>query len=727
VTEPGLWLPLGATLTFAFLIARVTLRDTPDRRLYVLAFPRDLTPDQAVAALRSLGGLLPPVWRRFTQGTPSVAFEVRATHSGMTHLLQVPVAQAPYVVAELSAAMPGLRISALEAAADPEWTLARELRVTGRGALRTDATPATTAGLLATLQPLRPSEAVVVQYVVSPVSASVWSRLAALLAPPETRPTPPLSVEPDLALTLRVGVAAPPARREPLMAQVLGAFHAVGSREARLVRRLRPNVVALRSLRHASPGRGGSSILAADELAAVSPLPVGGPTLPGLTLVGARSLPPVAAIPSRGVVLGDATAVSTERPLAIALPELRRGLHLCAPTGAGKSTALLNIAVQLMEAGHAVVLIDSKGDLALEAANSVPRDRINQALLFDPADARPLGFNLLGQANDADLIVEHVVGQFRARYGAAGLGPRSEDILRAALLTLARRGRMALTEVEPLLTNPGLRRRLTAELDEPVLEGFWAWFGALSEAARAEAVAPLANKLRTYTLSRRVRTVIGQTDGLDLGAILARRGILIVSLARGVVGDDAAALIGAAMVSRLWHVIQARAAVPTGERRPATVICDEFQDFAGLPLAFETALAQSRGYGVGWVVAHQSLSQLENRLRQAVLANCRSRLVMQTTAADAGVFAREFAPLLSAADLQGLPAFEGYAAISTGGAVAPAASLRTRSAPAPTGSLPAIRARSRALGASLAEVDTAIRQRIVGARSAAPVGGRRRS
>jgi hypothetical protein len=380
-----------------------------------------------------------------------------------------------------------------------------------------------------------------------------------------------------------------------------------------------------------------------------------------------------------------------------------------------------------MAAGETVILIDSKGDLVAEVADRVPADRAKDVLLFDPADERPIGLNLLGGATDADLIVEHVVGQFRARYGATGLGPRSEDILRSALLTLARRPGMTLTEVEPLLSNVGFRQRITGDLDEPVLEGFWAWYGALSDAARAEAVAPLSNKLRRYTLSRRVRAVIGQAGGLDLGEVLRERKILLVSLARGVVGDDAAALLGAAVVSRLWHVIQGRAGVPAAQRVPATVLCDEFQDFAGLPLAFETALAQSRGYGVGWTLAHQNLAQLDTRLRQAVLANCRSRLVMQTTAADAGVFAREFAPLLKAADLQGLGAFEAYAAISTGAAVAPPASLRTRPAPPPTRSLAQIRAQSRELGATSSEVDDAIRARLTRHRKASPVGGRRRS
>jgi hypothetical protein len=99
---------------------------------------------------------------------------------------------------------------------------------------------------------------------------------------------------------------------------------------------------------------------------------------------------------------------------------------------------------------------------------------------------------------------------------------------------------------------------------------------------------------------------------------------------------------------------------------------------------------------------------------------------MQTTAADAAAFAREFRPYLDAADLQGLGPFEGYAAISTGAAVAPPASIRTRPAPKPLGSAEQVRAASRErYGTPPADVDAAIRDRI-GRAPAAPVGETRR-
>ena len=100
----------------------------------------------------------------------------------------------------------------------------------------------------------------------------------------------------------------------------------------------------------------------------------------------------------------------------------------------------------------------------------------------------------------------------------------------------------------------------------------------------------------------------GQPQGLDLGSVLAARKVLLVSLAKGLVGEDAAALIGAAMVARLWTAITARAAQAEHLRLPATVVLDEFQDFAQLNVSFGDYVAQARGYGVGWVLSHQNLA-----------------------------------------------------------------------------------------------------------------------
>ncbi len=709
------------------VLASRLLAGSDDAAVARLTFPRTVTADQAVAAARSLAGLLPPWWR--LDPVPSVTLEVRATAEGVHHVLAMPTSRAEYVIGSLRAAIPGLRVDDEPAEPAHSLTLARELQVTRDGELRTDTIASGNAGILASLQPLGSDERAVLQYVITPTATHPLARVVARWISSWRGNDPePEPVEPQFAVAIRAAVTAPAApRSRQLIARLLGSFHALNGPEARLVRRLLPNRAVAARIERSAPGR---SIIGADELAAAWAVPVEAPELPGLTLANSRELPPAASVPRRGLVLGDSTVAGTSRPVAVTQAEARRGLHICAPTGAGKSTILTGLAVQLMEAKArpGLIVIDSKGDLIADLADRIPAERRRDVIVFDPADAEPVGFNLIGGSGESDLIVDHVVAELRSRYGAAGLGPRSEDILRACLTTLTAKGGFTLCEVEPLLMNPAFRQKLVGGLDEPVLESFWSWYGSLSPAAQGEAIAPLANKLRTYTLRRRVRAVIGQADGLDLAAALEGGKIVLVSLAKGLIGQDAAALIGAAMISRLWSAIQARAALAPKDRRSATVMCDEFQDLAALSPVFGEAVAQSRGYRVAWTLAHQHLAQLDPQIRQAVLANCRSRVVMQTTAADASTFAREFAPYLQAADLQGLGPFEGYTAVSTGSAVAPPTSIRTRPAPDPLGSAEKVRAASRQrYGTPAADVDAAIRKRTQGSRRPAPVGERRRA
>jgi hypothetical protein len=712
----------GALLALRAMLAAEAARR---RETFRLIFPRSVEPGQLVAALRSIQGLIPRFPDRLVV-TRAVTLEASADASGIVHCLSVPRNAADLVLGQLAAAIPGLRATPVEREVGPRSDLARELHATGSGGLRTETTPESNAALLATLQPLDPGEAIVVQWSIGPTEpVPGWFRWLRNARGEERDAHAADSAEPILRAICRVGVTGP--RPGVLLARVLGASHRADTAERRLRRRALPSAWVGGRIARASAPVLASSTLAADELAAVVGVPVGGPQLPGLRYAGSRTLPPAPEVRERGRVLGD--AVATGRPVALDPAESAKGLLVTAPTGAGKSTILERLCAADFAANRSVVVIESKGDLCRALADLVPERRRGQVLVFDPADERPAGFNLLaGGDAAADLIVDHVVGQFRQLY-AGYLGPRSEMLLRAALLTLSQaRGHWTICEVMPTLTDPSLRRRLAQSVEDDQLAAIWAWFDSQSPAAQAEMVSPLANKLAAFTLRRKLRTVVGQSkSALDFDAALAEPRIVLVSLAKGLVGEDAARLLGSCILAELWAAVQRRAARPQRERPFASVVLDEAQDFLRLPVALGDAVAQSRGLGVGWTASFQNLGQLTPDLRSAVTANLRSKLVMQTTADDARAFAREFAPHLQPADLQGLGPFEAYAAVSTGAAVAPPALIRTRPPLTPLGCGEPVRAASRSrFGHDPKDVDRELANRLAGAAPAAPVGTRRR-
>lgn len=471
-------------------------------------------------------------------------------------------------------------------------------------------------------------------------------------------------------------------------------------------------------------------VVNARELAAFAGIPIGEPRLPGLTLGASPQLAPSADIPRRGRVLGQATFPGAERPVALSISDSLRHLHVIGPTGVGKSTLLLNLICGDLAAGHGVVVIDPKGDLVADVLERVPPARARDVILLDPTDAaRPVGFNLLSGSEGApELVADQVVSLFQHLF-AAFWGPRTDDILRAALLTLTRRPGMTLAEVPLLLTDGGFRRRLTGGLDDYVLEGFWGWYEELSSGERAQAIGPVLNKLRTFLLRKRLRNVIGQSRStFALPTVLAERQVLLVSLAKGVMGEDAARLLGSAVLAQLWQAVQGRGALLPNERHATFCFVDEFQDYVGLPTSFADLLAQSRGYGFGICVAHQHLAQLPAELRQAVLANARSRVVFQTAHGDAATLAREFGPDVNADDLAALGPFEAVAQVAAGSRISPPVSVATRPAPPSIASAAAVRAHSRqTYGRPAAAVERELRSRVERVPERAALKRRRRS
>jgi hypothetical protein len=131
----------------------------------------------------------------------------------------------------------------------------------------------------------------------------------------------------------------------------------------------------------------------------------------------------------------------------------------------GESTLLASLAIQDIEAGDGLALIDPKGDLVRDVLARIPERRRDDGIVLDPADiARPIGLNVLGLGEGeqgrelaADFVLS-VLHSLCAQYW----GPRTDDILRTALLTLTHTKALdgspfTLVEIPELLTSRPLR------------------------------------------------------------------------------------------------------------------------------------------------------------------------------------------------------------------------------------------------------------------------------
>ncbi len=424
--------------------------------------------------------------------------------------------------------------------------------------------------------------------------------------------------------------------------------------------------------------RFGTFLLTARELAALWHIPSEAP--PGLQLTRSAKLPPPTRREGADRILGISTWGDERVPIGLSIVDSRLHLHLLGPTGTGKTTAMLNLAVQDVAAGRGVGVLDPKGDLVQAVLARIPRSRVDDVVLISPEQSDvSVGINPLELTphDDRDLVAENTLSIFKRIYERFW-GPRTDDILKAALLTLLRRPDSTLAHVPLLLTVGAFRQRALKAVRDPLgLDGFWRWFERLTEGQRSEAIGPVLNKLRDFLMRPRLRRLLCQPRStVDLRDVIDSGKILLADLSIGRWGETTAALIGSFLVAKLWQAALARAATPEEQRHDFFLYLDEFQHFQGIGSPFADALAEARSLRLSLTVANQHLGQLSRELREAVSSNARSRGVFQCGQDDAAYLAREFAPL-DAAALMSLPRFEMAARLSLGGQVSPTFTLRT--------------------------------------------------
>lgn len=314
-------------------------------------------------------------------------------------------------------------------------------------------------------------------------------------------------------------------------------------------------------------------------------------------------------------------------------------------TGTGKTTSLQSIAYQDMRAGHGVCVLDPHGDMIDFLLERVPPERVDDVILFDPADGeRPFGLNLLECDHNDDLQVRWVVSTLLVtlkRLFSYSWGPRLEHVLGHTLWTAMTIPDSTLVEVLLLLTDPMYRHKHTDSLTEVLLKNFWQDFPD-DQDERSELVSSTVNKLTPFLLDRGMRNIIGQPHStINIRQMMDERKVLLVNLSKGELGENNSSLLGAVLVNLILISALTRRDMPPEERqkRPFHVIVDEYQNFASE--SFSVLQSEARKYAVDLIVAHQYRDQLDPLNRGAAL-NVGNFVCYRVTGIDSGELAMQF-------------------------------------------------------------------------------------
>ncbi|MDD2354237.1 MAG: type IV secretion system DNA-binding domain-containing protein [Patescibacteria group bacterium] len=350
------------------------------------------------------------------------------------------------------------------------------------------------------------------------------------------------------------------------------------------------------------------------------------------------------------------------KKFGIKTDDRRRHMYLIGKTGMGKSTVLENMIVDDIRAGFGVAVVDPHGDLAEKVIEYIPTHRIKDIVYFNPSDIDyPIAFNVVEQVEPhlQHLVASGLIGVFQKLW-ADSWGPRLEYILRNAILAILDFPGSTLLGVVRMLSDKNYRKRVVANIKDPVVKAFWEKeFSGYADKFASEAVSPIQNKVGQFLSSSLMRNIIGQAkSAIDIRDIMDNGKILIMNLAKGRIGEDNSALLGAMMITKIQLAAMSRVDIPEAQRRDFYLYIDEFQNFS--TDSFANILSEARKYRLNLILAHQYIAQLSEKVKPAVFGNVGTMVVFRVGAADAEELVKEFTPTFTEEDLVNLPKYEMY-------------------------------------------------------------------
>ena len=333
---------------------------------------------------------------------------------------------------------------------------------------------------------------------------------------------------------------------------------------------------------------------------------------------------------------------------SVALPvaDARQHIHMLGATGSGKSTLMANMVLDDINARRGTVVIDPHGDLVTDILDRLPATVADRLVLIDPDQDGGATFNPL-DGDDPDLVVDNIVSIFSNIF-AKHWGPRMDDVLRVACLTLLRHANATLPLIPPLLNDKQFRAPFTVDLDDPAgLRGFWEWYESTPPAVRAQVIGPVLSPAAGVPAPRlRPPHLRAPTSSFDMGRVLDG-GILLARLPKGQLGEDDRPAHG---VVRVRPGVAGRHRPRPDPRAPPPRRRRVHRRGAQLPepgrRRSTDMLAEARGYRLSLVLAHQHLAQLPRDTRWRCPANARNKIFFTCSPEDAQQLARHTPPEL---------------------------------------------------------------------------------
>ncbi|MBS1683229.1 MAG: type IV secretion system DNA-binding domain-containing protein [Bacteroidetes bacterium] len=324
-------------------------------------------------------------------------------------------------------------------------------------------------------------------------------------------------------------------------------------------------------------------------------------------------------------------------------PEQRlKHMHVIGATGTGKSTLLQSCIVQDILLGNGLAVLDPHGDLIESILPHIPENRYDDVLLIDPSDAEyPVGFNILSAHSDLEkeILASDLVAVFKRL--STSFGDQMYSVLANAILAFVESTEGGtLIDLRRFLIEKPYREQFLKTVSDPSVVYYWQKEYPL---LKSSSIGSILTRLDSFLRPKLIRNMVAQKKSIDFESIMDGKKILLIKLSQGLIGTENSYLLGTFFVSKIYQAAMARQAKSKENRNNFFLYIDEFQNF--ITSSTSAILSGTRKYGLGCILAHQDMSQLQKydtELANSVVANAGTRICFRVGDLDAKRFAEGF-------------------------------------------------------------------------------------
>ncbi|MFT5890394.1 MAG: hypothetical protein ACI9Y7_000484 [Dokdonia sp.] len=316
-----------------------------------------------------------------------------------------------------------------------------------------------------------------------------------------------------------------------------------------------------------------------------------------------------------------------------------RHTHIIGATGVGKSTLIANMMFEDISAGNGCALFDPHGDIVEDIIKRIPIERQGDVVLIDPSDTEfPIGFNLLQAHTEAEKIVlsSDLVTAFKRH--ATAWGDNMTAVLSNAINTfLESKKGGTLIELKRFLLEDRFREEFLMSVEDQSILYYWHHEYPMMK----KGITPLLTRIDTFLRPKIIRYMLAQKDGVDFKACIEGKKIILIKLSQGLIGEENSYLLGSLFLAKINQVAQGRQLLAKNKRHPFYLYLDEFHNF--ITPSITSILSGARKYGLGLILAHQELAQIEEtKVLNSVISNPHTRICFRLGDSDAKKFESGF-------------------------------------------------------------------------------------